>query len=197
MYPVEVVGPRVRLREVTVDDAPVAMAWAADRDWFRYLPHEPVASVSEEQAFLRGLTEQAQAQPRQQHGLGIVDLASGDLAGLARLGVSDPENRTADIGYGVRRDLWGFGLGTEAAGLLLRLGFGLLGLHRIWAYHHPDNVASGRVLAKIGMTKEGHLRQNMLAHGAWRDSIVWAILEPEWRSYKPDDRRDNQDGQKS
>lgn len=38
--------------------------------------------------------------------------------------------------------------------------------------------AADRV-AKVGMTREGHLRQNMLAHAAWRDSVLYAILESE------------------
>jgi RimJ/RimL family protein N-acetyltransferase len=58
-------------------------------------------------------------------------------------------------------------------------------LHRVFAYHHPDNLASQRVLEKLGMQREGRLRENLLAHGTWRDSVVWAILDREWTQVRP------------
>ena len=64
--------------------------------------------------------------------------------------------------------------------LLVDFGFRTLGLHRISAVHHPDNVASGRVLQKIGMRFEGRHRDHMYARGTWRDSMAYAILEDEW-----------------
>jgi RimJ/RimL family protein N-acetyltransferase len=41
-------------------------------------------------------------------------------------------------------------------------------------------VASARVLAKVGMTHEGRMRETMLIRDGWRDSDLYAILEPEW-----------------
>jgi RimJ/RimL family protein N-acetyltransferase len=38
------------------------------------------------------------------------------------------------------------------------------------------------VLEKLGMTREGTLRENIRAHDAWRDSAVWSVLEHEWRA---------------
>jgi len=142
--------------------------------------HEPVATVEEEAAFLAGCEADAHARPRAQYHLGIVWRQTGDLVGTARLGISAPSHRGGDIGYGVRRDLWGRGLATEAASLLVDFGFRSLGLHRISAVHHPDNVASGRVLQRIGMRFEGRHRDHMYAHGEWRDSMAYAILEDEW-----------------
>ena len=117
-----------------------------------------------------------------QYQLGIVWHETGELVGGARLGISSPVHRAGDIGYGVRRDLWGRGIASEAAALLVDFGFRTLGLHRISAVHHPDNVASGRVLQKIGMRFEGRLRDHMYmpAQGKWRDSLAYAILEDEW-----------------
>ena len=130
--------------------------------------------------FLAAREAEAHARPRVQYHLGIVWQPTGDLVGTARLGISAPSHRGGDIGYGVRRDLWGRGIATEAATLLVDFGFRTLGLHRISAVHHPDNVASGRVLQKIGMRFEGRHRDHMYARGTWRDSMAYAILEDEW-----------------
>jgi RimJ/RimL family protein N-acetyltransferase/uncharacterized damage-inducible protein DinB len=181
LYPVELYGERLDLREVTVSDAGAALAWATDADWFRWLPYESVNTLDQETAFFAEMVADAHATPRLQYHLGVVVKDAGpDIVGVVRLGVTSIEHLTGDIGYGIRRDLWGRGLTTEAVRLLVDFGFRQLGLHRIFAYHHPENVASGRVLQKVGMTKEGQLRHNMLAHGQWRDSVVYAVLEDEW-----------------
>lgn len=180
IYPAVLAGLTVYLRELESSDVDAALEIAADPAFFRYMAHEAVTSRDDELAFLRGVEASALVRPRRQYHLGIVWRETDDLIGTARLGISDPVFAVGDIGYGVRRDRWGRGVATEAAGLLLDFGFNVLGLHRIFAYHHPDNIASGRVLAKLGMQREGRLRENMRSHGAWRDSMVWGILDHEW-----------------
>jgi RimJ/RimL family protein N-acetyltransferase len=91
-------------------------------------------------------------------------------------------HKRAEIGFTLRRDRWGAGLATEASRLLLAFGFDQLGMHRIEATSHPDNVASIRVLEKIGMSLEGRIRDHLFVRGGWRDSLVFSILEPEWRA---------------
>jgi RimJ/RimL family protein N-acetyltransferase len=183
VYPVTLVGDRVTLREVDpIADAAAAFVWASDAAFFRFMPYEPVASEAEEEEFLRRVHGEALRRPRREYHLGIEWTGGRGLIGMVRLTVSSPSNRGGDIGYGVRRDHWGHGIATEAARLLVGFGFGELGLHRVWAVHHPDNSASGRVLQNLGMQCEGRLRDDMLAHGVWRDSIIYGVLEDEWRA---------------
>ena len=86
----------------------------------------------------------------------------------------------ADIGYEIATSFCGKGLATEAALALLKFGFDELGLHRISANCIADNLASARVLAKIGMQCEGRLRQNEWMKGRWWDTLVYGILADEW-----------------
>ena len=185
LHPVTLAGTRIILREIEpTGDVEASYGWASDDEFFRYLPFETVQSRDEEEAFLRGVQRDAQARPRSQYHLGITWATTGELIGMARLGIASPRHREGDIGYGLRRDRWGEGIATEATLLLLDLGFGPLGLHRIFAFHHPENIASGRVLQKVGMRQEGILRQNLFAHGTWRDSVLYSILDHEWRTAK-------------
>lgn len=172
----------MRLREVGPEDAAAAMAWGADPEFFRYMAYVPVADQAAEEEFLRGIQAQARARPRLQYHVGVVWIATDELIGMVRLGITSAEHREGDLGYGVRLDRAGQGITTEAARLLLRFGFETLGLHRVFAYHHPDNHASERVMQKLGMQREGMLRENMFEHGRWRDSVVHSILEDEWRA---------------
>jgi [ribosomal protein S5]-alanine N-acetyltransferase len=182
VYPVTLVGDRVMLRELHPEaDSADAFVFGSDPKFFHYLPHEPVLTQADELRFLRGLHDAAQARPRREYHLGVVSQETGALVGMTRLTMSSPSHGGGDIGYGIRPDQWGRGIATEATRLLVGFGFEQLGLHRVWAVHHPENVASARVLQKVGMHREGRLRENFLAHGAWRDSIAYAILDHEWR----------------
>jgi RimJ/RimL family protein N-acetyltransferase len=64
---------------------------------------------------------------------------------------------------------------------MLSLGFDVLLLHRVWAGCDPENRASARVLEKVGMRLEGRLRDDVRIRGEYRDTLVYGLLEDEWR----------------
>ncbi len=177
-------GPRVALREYGEGDLDAVLRYAADPEVTRYLPWGP-DSPEEAAAFLARVVAQANLRPRTQYEVAVVLRASGELIGAARLGLSPAHGRRGDIGYVVRRDMWRQGVATEAARLLLGFGFAVLGLHRIEATCDPDNVASRRVLEKLGMQFEGRLRDDLPMRDGWRDSLLFSILEGEWRARQP------------
>lgn len=180
LWPVRVSGPRLSLREVTMNDAHAAFAWGSDPEWFRHLPFEPVSTLEQERNFIAAVMAGAQATPRMDYHLAVEVNDTGEMVGLVNLRITSSRHRSAELGFGIARDHWRQGLATAAARLLVDLGFHVLHLHRITAGHHPDNVASRRVIERLGMVREGHLRENLLAHGVWRDSVVYSILDYEW-----------------
>lgn len=68
-------------------------------------------------------------------------------------------------------------MATEAARLLIDFGFKELHLHRIYATCDPRNIASYKVMEKLGLTFEGRMRENLLIKDGWRDSLLYSILE--------------------
>jgi RimJ/RimL family protein N-acetyltransferase len=80
------------------------------------------------------------------------------------------------MGYLISPAAQGQGYATEAARALLDFGLTTGGLHRITATCDPENTGSVRVLEKIGMSREGHLRDHFLIRGAWRDRLLYAKL---------------------
>ncbi|MEU8820710.1 GNAT family protein [Actinoplanes sp. NPDC048796] len=70
----------------------------------------------------------------------------------------------------------------EVCTRLLNLAFHTFGRHRVHATCDPRNLASARVLTKLGMTHEGRLRETLLLRDGWRDSDLYAILTHEWPS---------------
>ena len=62
--------------------------------------------------------------------------------------------------------------------------------HRIYATCRPPNVASWRVMEKLGMRREGHLVQHRLIKGRWQDSYLYAILDDEWKTLSDESESD-------
>ncbi len=60
---------------------------------------------------------------------------------------------------------------------MLGFGFRTLRLHRIYATCDPRNIGSAKVLEKVGMQKEGRMRENLKLKDGWRDSLLYSVLE--------------------
>lgn len=120
----------------------------------------------------------AQTDPRPDYYLAAIEKTTEAMIGFARLGLDRP--RTAELGYAIRAARWGKGYATESAAILLDFGFTTLRLHRVQAACGPDNAASLRVLAKLGFRYEGRMRDHVFTNGAWRDSLLYSLLDNEW-----------------
>ncbi len=88
----------------------------------------------------------------------------------------------AEVGYVLTPAHYGHGYATEAVGVLLRLGFEDLGLHRIAARCDARNTASARVMERAGLRREAHLVQSEFVKGGWTDELIYAILRREWQA---------------
>lgn len=102
--------------------------------------------------------------------------SDGTMAGAAGLSHIDREHEQAELGYWIGVPWWGKGFASEAASRLLAFGFDTLGLNRIYAHHMLRNPASARILEKIGMRREGVLRQRVRKWGAFEDVALLAML---------------------
>ena len=100
------------------------------------------------------------------------------VIGSVALSVNKNHQR-GELGYMVAREHWNRGYCTEAARALIDYGFSTLGLNRIQAMHFPRNSASGRVMQKLGMTKEGMLRQYVCNRGTCEDLVLYSIIRKE------------------
>ena len=93
----------------------------------------------------------------------------------------DPIERNAGMGYSVARPLWSQGLVTEAASAVIGLAFGSYQLHKVWAHADVRNRGSWRVMEKIGMSREGLLREHHMVRGYPGDVYSYGILHSEWQ----------------
>jgi len=105
--------------------------------------------------------------------------SDGRIIGGVGLHVNE-KHRHAELGYWIGTPYWGQGYATEASRALVRYGFEMLGLHRIFATHFGQNTPSARVLLKLGMRYEGCQRQHYLKWNEFLDSEQYGILRQEW-----------------
>jgi len=94
------------------------------------------------------------------------------------IGLNDihPQHHRAEIGYWLLPEYWGKGYISEAATVVCNYGFTEMGLHRIYAYVEPENVASAKVLQKLKFLFEGTLKESELKNGKWIDLDVYGLL---------------------
>lgn len=90
--------------------------------------------------------------------------------------------KIAEVGYWVRSDETSRGVCTEAMELLLGETFDSLGYHKVVLRIAVGNDASDRVAKKLGFTREGILREELLIRGNWVDHSLWSLLDREYRA---------------
>jgi RimJ/RimL family protein N-acetyltransferase len=172
---------RLILREFRDDDLPVMLAYWNDPLHQRYNPDFP-----DREGFVHDLVrmfiESQTEQPRRKWQLAVVVKADDRMIGNCGIRINDPDLGEANIGYELTPDAWGTGYATEAATAIVRFGFEDLGLHRIWAECVTDNTGSVRILEKLGMRREAHFREHQYYRDRWWDTLIYAILDHEWRT---------------
>jgi RimJ/RimL family protein N-acetyltransferase len=170
---VELTTDRLVLREYALDDLEDVQAYAGDPEVSRFMEWGP-NELDDTRAFLEVVTSSAREQPRSAYELAVT--LDGRVVGGVGLRVKSEQHRRGDMGWVLRRDAWGNGYATEAARALLRFGVEQLDLHRVEATCAPDNVASARVMERLGMQYEGRMRHHLLVRDAWRDSLLHAFV---------------------
>lgn len=170
---------RLLLREFVVDDWRAVLAYQSNPRYLRYYPWTERAA-QDVQPFVQRFVDWQEEQPRTKFQLAIVLRVEGQLIGTVGIRKEVAKVQKADLGFEIAPAYWGRGYATEAARAMLAFGFERLRLHRIWASCLAENVASARVLEKLGMRQEGRLRENQWMKERWWDTLVYGILEDEW-----------------
>jgi [ribosomal protein S5]-alanine N-acetyltransferase len=110
-----------------------------------------------------------------------IDRASDDtFIGWCSLTRWNKDFRSASLGYCFNEAAWGHGYATEAARAVLEWAFDALDLNRVQAVTDTRNVASARVLEKVGFVREGTLREDCIVNGEVSDSWVFGLLLRDW-----------------
>lgn len=172
--------PRLHLRPLHADDAPALFEIHADPRFAQFWSSPPWTTLAQAEALIA--QDQVDLQSGEHLRLGIVRREDGALLGSCSLFKIHPTNRRAELGYGLGPAHWGGGYAREAVAALLAFGFSESGLnlHRVEADIDPDNIASARLLDRLGFQLEGRLRERWIVGGVVSDSALYGLLQREW-----------------
>ena len=176
--------PRLCLRKLTMHDAPDIYHYSRDTEVARHVLWEAHRSIGDSRAYLRYMLRRYRN--HEPASWGIEYTQTGEIIGTIGFMWIQSDNSAAEVGYSLSRDYWNRGIMTEALKAVIAHGFGSMNLNRIEAQHETTNPASGAVMRKCGMQKEGTLRQRLYNKGRYVDVDLYAILR---RDYTPQARR--------
>lgn len=165
---------RLVLRELVPDDWRPLLAIEAHAVVNQYQGYDPYTEEKARAAIAKAIAGAAEV-PRTRHDLAIT-LRDGRFVGHGGIVRSGHELRTGELFVSLDPAHHRTGVITEAGRAFLAYAFDTLDLHRIFGDCDPRNEASWRLMERLGMRREGHLRQNIFAKGEWCDSYVYAIL---------------------
>jgi RimJ/RimL family protein N-acetyltransferase len=187
----ELLTERLLLREFRESDWRAVHEMLVDPEVTQYTPAGTSSKEESREATRRLVNDRSNEPPRHSFAITLRPLSArsgsadseATVIGTCFLALPPDKPRQGDLGYLLARPYWGRGYATEAARAVLRYGFQELHLHRIYATSRPANVASWRVMEKLGMRREAHLVQHRYMKGRWVDSLLYAILDHEWQAY--------------
>lgn len=173
---------RLTLRAAKMSDAEDLYEYSRDPAVAKHVLWDAHTSIHQTRAYIRYLIRQYKNGQPSSFVISITE--TGKVVGTIGFMWIQQENRSAEVGYSLSRAYWNQGIMTEALTALLDFGFLKLNLNRIEAQHESDNPASGRVMAKAGMSFEGRLRQRIYNKGRFADVDLYSILRQEYMSRK-------------
>ncbi len=165
---------RLILRPFVIEDVSDVFGYASDPMVSRFTTWSSPKVLADSKLLIETLIERALK--NEPVPWGIVSKETQRLIGATGFDAWDEKHSRGEFGYSLSRQYWGRGLATEAANMVVQFGFDVMGLHRIEAKCMVENVASERVMQKLGLTWEGVLRGYWLKDGTYRDVKLYSIL---------------------
>jgi RimJ/RimL family protein N-acetyltransferase len=138
----------------------------------------PPGSIEAFRRFIRW--SQARRRASQHLTYGVVPAGQREAGGLMQIWPIEPDFSTAEWGFVLGESLWGKGIFSAAAELLLEFAFQTLSVVRLEARVVDADERANHVLRKLGATREGTLRAGFRSRGTVMNHVMWSILADEW-----------------
>jgi len=166
---------RLLLRPPTIADAKSIFAYAQDSEVVRYLTWRTHQSIQETEKVVVEFVRFWESETRYPYA--IVLKSKNELVGMIDLRIA---RFRIEVGYVLARPYWRLGIMTEALLRIVEWAFSQQEIYRVWAVCDVDNIASARVLEKVGMQREGILRRWIIhpnVSNLPRDCYCYAIVK--------------------
>lgn len=168
---------RLILRKMCIDDADDMYSYARLPAVTKYLTWNPHPSVSYTRNYLEYVATRYAV--GEFYDWAVIEKKSQRMIGTCGFTRFNLNSDGAEVGYVIHPDYRGQGYATEALRAVISFGFDTLNLVRIEAKYMEGNVASRRVMDKVGMRYEGTNRASMLVREEYKNICVCAVLNNE------------------
>jgi len=169
---------RLRLNELTTADIPFIIQYAGNKKISDTTLNIPYPYSEKDAEFWINLSHEGF-----KNGTNLIFAIrlkeSSSFVGGISLKIERRFNR-AEIGYWLAEQYWNKGYMTEAVKALLAYAFSELGLNKVTSSHLVSNPASGKVMIKCGMKKEGILMEHTIKNGEYCDLVVYGITKRQY-----------------
>ncbi|MCL2397305.1 MAG: GNAT family N-acetyltransferase [Defluviitaleaceae bacterium] len=164
---------RLILRKFKISDTADILEYGSDAETLEHVGWPGLSTLEEAQAIIYD-------RYMARNGLWAIQITdTGKVIGLINLHLNHDHDKVA-LGYMINRQYWGMGYASEALKAVLYLCFEGLRVNRVEAEHYTGNPASGRVMEKVGMKREGVTAKSHLVKGVFRDVVLYGIT---WDDY--------------
>ena len=153
--PYTITTPRLKLRSPVIEDAPAIFEqYAQDEEVTKYMTWRSHSNIKTTQKYIQRCLDELTAKTA--YFWVIVPKEGNKAIGMIRL---QYQNHRAEVGYVLARPYWNRGLMSEALQPLVNWAIAQPNIYRVWAVCDIENLASARVLEKVGMVGEGILHR--------------------------------------
>ena len=158
-----------------------------DNDLYEYLSKGEVVKYEPYEAFTYERAKEETKRRETDHNFYAVALKSGKVIG--NLYFAEGEFDTWEIGYVFNDSYWGQGYATEAVNALLAEAFDKWNVRRVIAMCNPENESSWKLMERVGMRREGHLKKNVFffkdenGEPIWQDTYEYGLLREEYENF--------------
>jgi [ribosomal protein S5]-alanine N-acetyltransferase len=169
---------RLLLRKITLNDASDMFEYASNPEVSEYTMWSTHTSIEDTKYFLKSLTKMYKR--KELVDWGIVHKAEKKFIGTCGYVEWSMTHSRAEIGYALSARYWREGYMSEAVNAIIEFGFREMLLNRIVGRCEVNNIASARVMEKVGMQLEGILRQQLFVKGRYWDLKIYSLLREEF-----------------
>lgn len=173
---------RLHLRRHVIEDAEIMFKnWVTEKEVTKFLSWQPHKDINETKQLL---TEWIDSYKELNFYFWTIELKdSHELVGDISVVNLDEATQSVELGYGIGTKWWGKGITAEAGKALVKFFFEEVQVNRVYAKHAAENPNSGKVMQKIGMKKEGIIRQSGTCNQGIVDEVYYSILKDEYFNF--------------
>lgn len=168
---------RLKLRRITQEDAESIYKLLSDPEVIKHDTFELFTNIEQAKNIIKWFDQEYKQKHSTFWGISLKD--EPEIIGFCKCEIEVPKVR-ADFGYDLRSEYWNMGIMTEALSAIVDFAFHTLEINRIEATISTENIASIRVLEKLGFVKEGILRERSYWKGSSHDMIMLSMLKKEY-----------------